>query len=64
MSNKSIYVISVNDKSKDNEYKIGNHSGTQKQLLSRYQTYLINPIIFYYRPVINWQLIDSKIKSN
>ena len=63
MSNKSIYVISTISKSKENEYKIGNHSGTQKKLQSRYQTYLVNPIIFYYRPVTNWQLIDSKIKS-
>lgn len=63
MSQKSIYVISTEADSKINKYKIGNHTGSQKKLLSRYQTYLINPIIFYYRPVHNWTIIDSEIKS-
>lgn len=60
---KSIYVISTINKSIKHKFKIGKHKGTQKKLLSRYKTYLINPIIFYFRPVINHTLVENQIKS-
>ena len=61
--NKNMYVVSTLSKSKKNKYKIGYHGGTQQKLLSRYQTYLINPIVFYFRPVINYSVIDTEIKT-
>ena len=59
----SIYIISTLKKSKINKYKIGRHTGTQRKLLSRYRTYLIDPIIYYFRPVNNFVWFENKIKS-
>lgn len=60
---KSIYIISTLEKSQKHEFKMGKHKGSQKKLLSRYRTYLVDPIIFYFRPVINYNFIENKIKS-
>src|SRR3982750_2094204 len=59
----SLYVISTLKKSKKNEYKAGRHTGTQAELISRYATYLINPIIFYFRPTNNATLIEKIFKK-
>ena len=63
MSSKNVYVISTLEDTKENIYKIGVHTGSQKLLLSRYRTYLINPEIYYYRLTTNSEKIDSKIKK-
>ena len=63
MTTTAIYVISTLDEFKKNTFKIGKHRGSQQKLLSRYKTYLVNPIIFYYHPVINYSIIENKIKK-
>ena len=63
MPNESIYIISTPSKAKKNKFKPGRHSGCQTKLTSRYQTYFITPIIFFYRPVSNAIKIESIIKS-
>jgi len=60
----AIYVISTLEKAKLNEYKIGRHKGSPKKLLSRYSTPLINPIIYFFIPIIDSKNIESKIKKN
>lgn len=60
---KSIYVISTEDLSKRNEFKFGKHMGSKRKLLSRYETYHFNPIIYYFRSVDDYTLIENKIKS-
>ena len=59
---KKIYVVSTESKAAEDKYKIGNWRNEQKELLSRYHTALIDPDIFYYRYVTNWQKIDKQIK--
>ena len=63
MTTTAIYVISTLDEFKKNTFKIGKHTGCQLKLLSRYKPYLVDPIIFYYRPVINCNIIKNKIKE-
>jgi hypothetical protein len=46
---KSLYVVSTAKKAKKNKYKFGRYGGTQKMLISRYGTYLINPICYYFK---------------
>jgi len=46
-----IYIVSTNEKSATNEFKVGRHTGDLKQLYSRYTTYLVNPIIHYTKQV-------------
>ena len=60
--NKKIYVVSTETMAAEDKYKIGNWRNEQKQLLSRYHTAIIDPDIFYYRYVTNWQLIDKQIR--
>lgn len=57
----SLYIISTKDLAEKNVYKIGIHKGTKKALLSRYRTYLINPIIFYYMESDESWLIERKL---
>lgn len=63
MMSKSIYIISTFEQLNNNIFKIGKHNGTRSKLLSRYTTYLINPIIFYFRPVNDYGVVENKIKS-
>lgn len=63
MTSESIYIISTLKRSNDHIFKIGKHTGTRTKLMSRYATYLIDPIIFYFQPVINYGLVENKIKS-
>ena len=55
----SVYIVSTLKIAKDDEYKLGMHSGTQKKLLSRYGTPLIDPIIYFFRPVNDFKKIEA-----
>jgi len=57
----SFYVISTQNKSGKNKYKLGRHTGSEKLLRSRYRTYLINPVIFYFGRVINPIIIEANM---
>ncbi|AQN67869.1 T5orf172 domain protein [Saudi moumouvirus] len=57
----SIYIVSTLEKAAQNEYKIGSHTGTQRKLLARYGTPLIDPIIYFFRPVYNSKKIETII---
>lgn len=59
----AIYIISTPAMILENKYKPGNHKGSQKKLISRYQTYLVDPIICYFRPVSKPKEIESIIKK-
>ena len=63
MTIQSIYIISTLEKSKINQFKIGRHSGSKESLLSRYRTYLIDPICFYFRSVSNSISIEDILKQ-
>jgi hypothetical protein len=45
-----LYVVSTMERMKENIFKVGKHTGTQRKLISRYRTYLIDPIILFYIP--------------
>jgi len=60
---KSIYIISTCSRSKKNMFKIGKHTGSQEQLLTRYETYLIHIKIYYFRSVSDYNKIENLIKS-
>ena len=60
----SIYLISTHQKAKINEFKVGKFSGSIKKLISRYTTSLVSPIVFYYRKVNNYTLIEKQILSD
>ena len=62
MSKEAIYVISTLPDSKINKFKLVKHTGAQKKLLSKYSTYYMDPIIFYYKSVDNSQKIENIIK--
>lgn len=59
--NESIYVVSTKSRALENIYKIGYHTGTQKKLLSRYRTSLINPIIYFFINVDNKEVIEKNV---
>jgi hypothetical protein len=60
---KSLYLVSTLEKSKKDEYKFGRYGNTEKKLLSRYRTYLINPICYYFKFVNNYIVLENKILS-
>lgn len=60
-SNRIIYLISTEQNAKKNIFKVGRHKGTEKQLLKRYTTYLINPVIYFFQEVNDYCLIETKI---
>src|SRR5271154_6653406 len=43
-----IYVISTEDSASRDEYKVGRHSGCVNKLMSRYRTYLRDPVLYGY----------------
>ncbi len=59
----AIYIISTIKKSLKNIYKIGKYSGNKKSLLSRYRTYLMDPIIFFYQRVSNANKLENELKT-
>lgn len=46
---KAFYILSTMNKAKKNIYKIGVHTGDIYSLLSRYLTYILDPIIYYFQ---------------
>ena len=58
----AIYIVSTTSRSKKNLYKIGKHTGTKRQLISRYTTPLINPIVFFFHEVENAHKMEDMIK--
>ena len=58
----NIYIISTANKAKKNKYKFGRHLTTKKQLISRYATYMFNPVVYFFKQVDNYVLVENKIK--
>lgn len=44
----AIYVVSTEEGANLNKYKIGKHTGTKEKLLSRYRTYLVTPVLYFF----------------
>lgn len=66
MSLEFIYIISTPEKSKNNEYKISKHIGSQRKLLKVYQAVLSMPMIFYtclINEKINYKTILENLKK-
>lgn len=61
--NSAIYVISTKKQSMHNEYKIGRHIGTVSKLITRYSTYLIKPIVYFFRYVNDATTLEEIIKT-
>jgi prophage antirepressor-like protein len=61
LKNNSIYLISTKERAKKNEYKVGRYMRTLQQLISRYVTSLVNPILFFYEKVNDYITIENKI---
>ena len=59
---KLLYLISTREKAEKNEYKLGRHNGTITQLIRRYQTALIDPIIYFSIPIENYVIAESLLK--
>jgi hypothetical protein len=60
---KLFYVVSTKEKAEKNEYKLGKFLGTHQKLMSRYATYLINPILYYFIAHKKNNLIETIILS-
>ena len=58
-----VYLISTVEKADKNEYKFGKHKGTVSELVSRYTTYLIKPIVYFYCVVNNNTIIENLVKK-
>jgi hypothetical protein len=56
-----VYVITTMEHMKKNMFKFGKHTGTQRKLLSRYKTYLINPIIILYLPQDDMHEFENRV---
>jgi hypothetical protein len=56
-----IYIITNLEKMDGNIYKVGKHTGSQRKLLSRYRTYLIDPIIIFYVPSSETSELEKKL---
>lgn len=59
---KMIYILSTLERATQNIYKMGRHTGSHSQLLSRYSTSLINPIIYFSYIVENAVEMESQLK--
>lgn len=56
-----IYVISNETYMQINKYKVGKHTGNLTKLISRYKTYLIDPIICFYVISENYSRLEYDI---
>jgi hypothetical protein len=56
-----MYIISTIKKAKKNKHKLGKHGGTKENLLSRYRTYLIKPVIYYFEPVDDCDTVEKQV---
>ena len=61
LANLSIYLISIPERVDKDEYKIGSFKGAIGELLNRYMTPLIIPIIFSFIGVTNYKIIEKHI---
>lgn len=57
----AIYVISTKAQASRNRYKVGKHSGTKNKLLSRYRTYLIKPVVYYFEQVKDYTTFERDL---
>jgi hypothetical protein len=49
---------------KENQFKIGKHTGEESVLLSRYRTYLLDPILIVYQPTGKYtNIIEKNLKN-
>lgn len=44
----AFYIVSTKKRAQKDKYKIGIHTGSKTLLMSRYATYLIKPIVYYF----------------
>lgn len=57
----SVYIISNDVNHKQGRYKFGKHGGTQRELINRYKTPLVNPIIYFYFPCSDNSIVEKAI---
>ena len=57
------YIISKKSKAKKNRYKIGIWSGSINELLSRYRTSLIYPVLYFFMYIDNAPELENKLKE-
>ena len=62
MGSKSFYILSFPERQKKNMYKIGYHRGSEKDLITRYITPLLDPQIHFFITVNNAKEIESCVK--
>lgn len=58
----SIYIISCQRFADDNLYKVGRHKGKKNKLISRYKTYLIEPILYSFIGCNNYVEQEKRLK--
>lgn len=58
----SIYVITTNEYRNTSRYKVGIHTGDREQLLTRYRTPLINPLLLLFKETSNAKIIEDELK--
>lgn len=61
---RGVYIITNSDHMKENQFKIGKHTGEESVLLSRYRTYLLDPILIVYQPTGKYtNIIEKNLKN-
>jgi hypothetical protein len=62
---KYVYIITDEHRQKQGIYKIGKHTGNLGKLLSRYGTYLVDPIVLVFQPTGSYtDLMEDLLKDN
>jgi hypothetical protein len=56
-----VYVVSSKHEADQEYYKFGRHTGTKPKLITRYQTYIIRPEVFFFRYVDNYKQVESDV---
>ena len=60
-SDYNVYLISNEEMTAKKRFKYGKHHGTKKQLVQRYTTELIHPIVYFFESVTNYSVIESEV---
>lgn len=60
---KAIYIISTEEWSKINKYKLGGCTGPINKLMNRYTTYHVIPVIYYFREIDEYIDVEDKLKN-
>src|SRR5580692_11755962 len=60
--NHYIYILSNSIYVKSDMYKVGKHTGTMSQLISRYRTALIDPKIYLFVSCEKYTYVENEIK--